>query len=163
MKPGPGNQGGQALEKFEGGHDEMGGAVSVRGFEFEDNIALRSARQAFVAQSRTGDVSAEAFEGGALMRAAVHVGMEAKALSADAALWRVVCLVAREAQGRIFPGQHFLPRSRSEGDAVRAGCRVQRVQGGVVLGISQGEAFRGVFNERAFSALADPWQENGPY
>ena len=62
MKPGTRNEGSQALEKFEGGHDDMGGAVSVRGFEFEDDIAFWSAGQAFVAEGGTGDVAAEAFD-----------------------------------------------------------------------------------------------------
>ena len=57
MKLGPGYDGGQALEKFAGRHDDMAGTVSVRGFQFEDDIALRGAGQALVAQGRTGDVS----------------------------------------------------------------------------------------------------------
>ena len=86
MEPGTRNQGSQALEEFEGRHDDMGGAVAVGGFEFDHDIAFWCAGQAFVAQSGTGDVSAEAFEGGALMRAAVHGGTKAKALGADTAL-----------------------------------------------------------------------------
>ena len=51
----------------------------------QDDVAFLSASQPFVAQGGTGDVSAEAFESGVLMRAAVHGGMKAKALGADTA------------------------------------------------------------------------------
>lgn len=47
MKAGTRDEGGQALEEFEGRHDDMGGAVAVGCFEFEDDIASRSAGQAF--------------------------------------------------------------------------------------------------------------------
>ncbi len=69
VKPGTWDQRSQALEEFEGGHDDMGGAIAVRGFEFEHDVAFWCARQAFMAQGGPRDVSAEAFEGGALMRA----------------------------------------------------------------------------------------------
>ena len=75
MEPGTRNQGGQALQEFQGRHDDMRGAIAVRGFEFQDDITFWCASQPFVAQGGTGDVSAEAFEGGALMGAAVHAGM----------------------------------------------------------------------------------------
>ena len=66
------DQRGQALEEFERCHDDMRGAIAVGGFEFQDGVAFPSASQPFVAQGGTGDVSAEAFEGGPLMWAAVR-------------------------------------------------------------------------------------------
>ena len=52
----------------------------------QDYVAFPSASQPFVPQGGTGDVSAEAFESGVLMRVAVHGGMKAKALGAGTAL-----------------------------------------------------------------------------
>jgi hypothetical protein len=75
MEAGTRNQGGQALEEFQGRHDDMRGAIAVRGFEFEHDLPFWCASQPFVAQGGTGDVATEAFEGGALMGAAVHTGM----------------------------------------------------------------------------------------
>ena len=77
MEAGSRDQGSQALQELQGRHDDMGSAIAVRGFEFQHDVALGCASQAFVSQSGTADVSAEAFEGRALMRAAVHAGMEA--------------------------------------------------------------------------------------
>ena len=34
---------GQALEEFQRGHDKMGGAITVRGFELKDDVAGLSA------------------------------------------------------------------------------------------------------------------------
>ena len=62
------DQRGQALEEFERCHDDMRGAIAVGGFELQDDVALLSASQPFVGEGGTGDVTAEAFEGGALMR-----------------------------------------------------------------------------------------------
>ena len=41
MEPGPRDEGGQALQEFQRGHDEMGGAIAVRGFELEDGLTGR--------------------------------------------------------------------------------------------------------------------------
>ena len=69
MEPGTRDQGGQALEEFERCHDDMRGAIAVGGFELQDDVAFLSASQPFVGEGGTGDVTAEAFEGGALMGA----------------------------------------------------------------------------------------------
>ncbi len=69
MEAGTRDQGGQTLQEFQGRHDDMRGAIAVGGFEFEHDIAFGSARQAFMAQGGTSDVSTKAFEGRALMRA----------------------------------------------------------------------------------------------
>ncbi len=39
MKPRTRDEGGQALQEFQRGHHEMGGAIAIRGFELEDDLA----------------------------------------------------------------------------------------------------------------------------
>ena len=75
MEAGSRDQGGQALQEFQGRHDDMRGAIAVRGFEFQYDLSFWCASQPFVAQGGTSDVATEAFEGRALMGAAVHAGM----------------------------------------------------------------------------------------
>ena len=86
MEAGTRDQGGQTLEEFQGRHDDMRGAIAVRGFELQDDVAVWCASQPFVAQGGTGDVATETFESCSLMGAAGHVGMQAKALATDTAL-----------------------------------------------------------------------------
>jgi hypothetical protein len=62
---------------------------AIRRFQLQHDLAGRGAAQPFVPKGGTSDVAAEAFEGGPLMRAAGHVGKEAKALANDTALGRV--------------------------------------------------------------------------
>ncbi len=50
VKPGTGDQGSQALEEFQRRHYDMGGAITIRGFELQDDVAFWCARQAFMAQ-----------------------------------------------------------------------------------------------------------------
>jgi len=50
MEPGPRDERRHALEEFQRSHDEMSGAIAVRGFELEDNLASRGTAQPFVAQ-----------------------------------------------------------------------------------------------------------------
>ena len=69
MEPGTWDECGQALQEFQRGHDEMGRAIAVRGFELEDDLAGRGPAKAFVAQGRARDVTAQPFEGVPLMRA----------------------------------------------------------------------------------------------
>ena len=52
MEPGPWDECGQALQEFQRAHHEMGGALAVRGFELEDNLAGPGAAQSFVAKGR---------------------------------------------------------------------------------------------------------------
>ena len=72
MGLGPRDEGGQALQEFQRGHDEMGGGIPVRGFELEDNLAGLGTAQAFVAQGGTCDVATQPFEFLVLMGAAAH-------------------------------------------------------------------------------------------
>ena len=62
MEPGTRNKGGEALEEFQRGHHEMGGAIAIRGFELEDDLASPGAAEPFVAEGWTRDVAAEPFE-----------------------------------------------------------------------------------------------------
>ncbi len=104
MEPWPWDKCGQALEEFQRGHDEMGGAIAVRGFELQHDLAGRRAGHPFVAQGRARDVATEPFEGVPLLGAAPGVDMQAKTLDPDTALW-LRCLWLGEAQGRVFPCQ----------------------------------------------------------
>ena len=52
MEPGTWDERGQALEEFQRAHHEMGGAIVVRGFELEDDLAGRGPAQTCVAQGR---------------------------------------------------------------------------------------------------------------
>jgi len=67
MKPGRRDQGSQALQEFQGRHEDMRGAIAARGFEFQDDVSVWCTSQPFVTQGGMGDVATESFEGGALM------------------------------------------------------------------------------------------------
>ncbi len=85
MEPGTRDQGSQALQEFERRHDDMRGAITVGGFELQDDVAFGCASQPFVAKGGTRDVATEAFERGSLIGAAVHAGMQTKAQVCDTA------------------------------------------------------------------------------
>ncbi len=53
------DQGSQALQEFQRCHDDMRGAIAVRGFELQDDLACLSATQPFVAKGGTGDSKTE--------------------------------------------------------------------------------------------------------
>jgi len=52
MEPGPWDECGQALQEFQRAHHEMGGAIAVRRFELEDDLAGRGAAQPFGSRVR---------------------------------------------------------------------------------------------------------------
>ncbi len=89
MEAGSRDKGSQALPEFQRCHHDMRGPIAVRRFELKHDLACRCASQPFVAKGGTGDVATEAFECWPLKGAAVHVGMQAKALGPDTALWGV--------------------------------------------------------------------------
>jgi len=89
----------------------------------EDDLAGRSTAQAFVAEGGARDIAAQTFEGVPLMGAASRIGMQAKPLGTDTALW-LRRLLTGKAQRRGFPRQHFLSCPGAKGDAVGAGRRV---------------------------------------
>ena len=74
----------------------MSGAIAIRGFELEDDLAGPGAAEPFVAEGRTRDVATEAFELLPLLGTTAGVGMQAKPLGIDTALG--VRLWAGEAQ-----------------------------------------------------------------
>ncbi len=49
MEPGTWDEGGQALEEFQRGHHQMGGAIAIRGFELKHDLAGPGAAEPFVA------------------------------------------------------------------------------------------------------------------
>ncbi len=63
MEAGTRDQGSQALQEFQWCHHDMRGAIAVRGFELQDDVAFWFASQPFMAKGGTGDVATEAFEG----------------------------------------------------------------------------------------------------
>ena len=62
MELGPRDERRHALEEFQRSHDEMSGAIAVRGSELEDHLTGRGAVQVFLPQGRTRDVAAQPFE-----------------------------------------------------------------------------------------------------
>ncbi len=50
MEAGTRDQGGQALQEFQRCHDDMRGAIAVRRFELQDDLAFWCASQPFVAK-----------------------------------------------------------------------------------------------------------------
>jgi len=49
MEPGTQDEGREALEEFQRGHDEMGGAIAIRGFELKHDLTSPGAAEPFVA------------------------------------------------------------------------------------------------------------------
>ncbi len=47
------------MQEFQRRHDDMRGAITVRGFELQDDVAFRCASQPFVAKGGTGDSKTE--------------------------------------------------------------------------------------------------------
>jgi len=74
VEPRTWDEGRQALQEFQRAHHQMGGAIAVRGFELQHDLAGRGAAQPFVAQGWTGDVATEPFKSLPLMGAAARVG-----------------------------------------------------------------------------------------
>ena len=73
----------EALEEFQRGHDEMGGAIAVRGFELQHDLTSRGAAEPFVAESGTCDVAAQPFEFLSLLGFTTRVSMQTKPLGTD--------------------------------------------------------------------------------
>ena len=128
----------------------MGGAIAIRGFELEHDLAGRGTAQPFVAQGWTGNVAAQTFEGVPLLGAAVRVGMQTEPLSTHTAL-AVRHLLTGQAQRGIFPRQHFLSCPGAKGNAVGAGGRLQRGQGRIGIVVGQIRDLGVFFRERTFA------------
>ena len=75
MQPRTRDQCGQALHELQWRHHDRGGAVAVRTFELQHDLACWIAVEPFVSNRRAGDIAAEAFERLALMGATAHCGV----------------------------------------------------------------------------------------
>ena len=62
MESGRGDECRYTLQEYQRRHDEMGGAIAIRGFELDHDLAGSGAAQAFVAQGRARDIPTQAFE-----------------------------------------------------------------------------------------------------
>ncbi len=125
VQPRTGNQCGKALHEFQGFHDDMGGAISVRCLQREHHLPGTVERWALVGKSRAGDVPTEVFELMTPVDGEPHVSMQAEALLIDAAVFGGRRHSVRDG----LQGQHFLARPGPERDPVGAGRRLQGCQG----------------------------------
>lgn len=57
MEPRTRNECRQALQKFQWAHHQMSGAIAVRGFQLQHDLAGPGAAEPFVAQGRARDVA----------------------------------------------------------------------------------------------------------
>jgi len=73
MEPRPRDEGGQSLQEFQWGHDDMCGPIAIRRFQLKHDLAGRCAAQPFVAQGGTSNIATETFEGRPLMRTALQL------------------------------------------------------------------------------------------
>ena len=60
MQPGSRHQGGKALHKLQGRHDDVGGAVAPRALELQHDLAGAIALEPLVGNGRAGDIAAQA-------------------------------------------------------------------------------------------------------
>ena len=65
----------------------------------EDDLAGRSTAQAFVAEGGARDIATQAFEFLPLLGATLRVGMQAKPLGPDTALWLRLLLTGKAQRG----------------------------------------------------------------
>ncbi len=99
MEPGTWDEGRQALQEFQRGHHQMGGAIPVRGFELQDDLTSPGVAEPFVAEGRTRDVATEAFKFLSLLGTTPGISMQAKPLGTDTALWVQRLLTGQAAGG----------------------------------------------------------------
>ena len=78
-----GTRAARTLQAFQRAHDQMGGAIAIRGFELEDDFVGQDTAQPLVLQGRTGDVAAQPFEGVPLLGPEPGVGMQTEPLSSQ--------------------------------------------------------------------------------
>ncbi len=86
MEPGTWDECSQALQEFQWAHPEMGGAIAVRGFELEDDLAGRSMAQSFVSEGGARDVTTQTFEFLPLLGATRCVGSKAEGKNMESQL-----------------------------------------------------------------------------
>jgi hypothetical protein len=95
MQPWTGRQRGEALQEFQELHDDLAGAISVRCLKPEHHLPGRVERQPLVGDGGLSDVPTEVFQFMTLVDREPYLGMQAKALLVDAALWGGRRLLAR--------------------------------------------------------------------
>ena len=117
IESGARDQGGQSLHEFKRRHHHVGGSVSIRALELQDDIACSVTFKSLIGNRRTRDIATQAFELITLIGGAAHAGMQAKAVLADTTLGGRLHLL----RGDGFQAQYFLPRPRSECNAVGTG------------------------------------------
>ena len=81
IEPRPWHEGVQALHEFERGHDDVSGAVPVRTFELQYDIAGAVEFEPFVGDGGAYNVAAQLLEFVTLIHGAAHRGVEAKPIS----------------------------------------------------------------------------------
>ncbi len=113
-------------------HRDVGGAIAVRAFELQHDVAGAVELELIIGDGGAGDIVAELLELVALIHGTAHFGVKAESLR-----------VGTEFLGRLriktgdgLQAQYFLPFPRSEGDAAGKSGRLQRRHSGIRLGLS---------------------------
>ena len=79
-----GKERGEALQEFQRRHHDMGGAVLIGALQLQHRLASTVALEPFVGNGRAGDIAAQLFECLALIGAATHRRVQAKAVRVGA-------------------------------------------------------------------------------
>src|SRR5262245_19835171 len=109
----------QALHELQRLHEDMGGAVFVRTFQLQYDLAGAVTLEPFVGDGRPGNVAAELLQFQTLIGAPAHRRMEAKAVRVDTQLWGGRHGSARQA----LQAQHFLPSAWAQRNTISARFR----------------------------------------
>ncbi len=110
----------------------MRGAILVRAFQLQHDIAGAVELEPIISDGGTCDIAAQLFEFMALIHGAAHLGVEAESLRVGTALFGRLHLTAGDRLQR----QHFLTCAWSECNAIGASGRLQRSQGGIFATLS---------------------------
>ena len=84
MQARTGNERGEALQELQRRHHDMGGAVLIGALQLQHHLPVAVAFEPFVGNRRAGDVAAQVFERLALIGAATHRRVQAKAVRVGA-------------------------------------------------------------------------------
>jgi len=85
MESGTRDESREALEEFQRGHEEMGGAIAIRGFELQDDLTGPAAAEPFVPESGAGDVATKLLEFLPLLGRTRRFGMQTEPLGTHTA------------------------------------------------------------------------------
>ena len=97
-------------------HHDVGGAIAVRAFELQHDIAGAVELAPFIGDGGAGNIAAQLFEFIALIHGAAHFGVEAESLRVGTALLGRLRIKAGDRLQR----QYFLPCPGCEGDMAGA-------------------------------------------